>query len=104
MISHHQAPAGQPGFGIGPHRHDGRGIRARGDPGGGPATDRVRPSTASTLTAMHQIPRHPSPATIDATGYDIGVYFEPGHSGHRERRHLTGRRTTASSPTAPTST
>ena len=28
-VSHHQAPAGQPGFGIGPDRHDGRGSRAR---------------------------------------------------------------------------
>ena len=30
--SHHQAPAGQPGFGVGHRRHDGRGSRARRGP------------------------------------------------------------------------
>ena len=28
---------------------------------------------------QHHNRRDPSPATIDATGYDIGVYFSPGH-------------------------
>ena len=54
---------------------------ARCDPGGGRATrpgssQGRRPSPPST-----SIRRHPSPGTIDATGYDIGVYFGPDHSG-----------------------
>ena len=33
-VFHHQAPTGQPGHGIGPHRHVGRGSHAHGGPGG----------------------------------------------------------------------
>ena len=78
---HHQAPARQPGFGIRPRRHDGRGIRARCDPGGRAGQTAFNDRDGTTLTAKIINPTAPVTGPIDATGYDIAVYFGPGHSG-----------------------
>ena len=54
-----------------------------------------------TLTVMHLNPTATVTGTINANGYDIGVYDPTSVSG---RRHLSARSTTASSPMAPRST
>ena len=60
---HHQAPAGQPGHGIRPHRHDGRGNRARRDLAAEGDTVVVK---GVTLTVMHLNPTAPVTGTINA--------------------------------------
>ena len=70
---HHQAPADQPGFGVGVRRHDGPGGRARFDHGG--VGLHRRPGSSATginLTAA-QIGGTVT-GELDATGCDIGVY------------------------------
>ena len=69
---HHQAPTGQPGFGIGPHRHDGRGSPC----------PRATLAASCTATGFFRDGINLTAAQIggavtgelDATGCDIGVY------------------------------
>ena len=51
VLLHHQAPAGRPGLGVGGHRHDGRGSRADGDPGGAASARRPVQPRRDHLTA-----------------------------------------------------
>ena len=63
-----------------------------------------RPGSSETATTSPQRRQStgPSPATINAAGYDIAVYFGPGHSGTVRPPTSPVRSTTASSPTAAT--
>ena len=97
---HHQAPAGQPGFGVGHRRHDGRGSRARRDPGGGQAPptfvngDDTQRSPHAQIDGTRHRRRSTRPATTSPSTY------EPGTQAPSPARHLRRVRTTASSPTA----
>ena len=67
-VFHHQAPTGQPGHGIGPHRHVGRGIHAHG----GPGSEAVGPPSTPT-SSYHNGFEKATDVTIPADGTTPGT-------------------------------
>ena len=85
---HHQAPAGQPGLGVGRHRHDGRGSRAARLAASCTATGFVRDGIDLTAAQIGGTVT----GALDATGCDIGAYNPTSVSERRHPRRALLRR------------
>ena len=110
MISHHQAPTGQPGLGIGPHRHVGRGCRCplrpwrpSCDPTGSSATARNSPphrSAGRHRRARRDRLRHrcllnPTSVTVTLTSTARSTSASSSTAAQRQRDRQQGPRASA---------